>query len=121
MAQNPKRNPKLLAQRKLKLHTSAQRSKTWKTDLKSLYKTGYATPFPFPPFHTSYQSDPDGIRTRVAGVKGLCPRPLDDGAKQDLPVYPPGGGRVKGRVEKHAGSSRELAAKTGERRARPAK
>jgi hypothetical protein len=25
-------------------------------------------------------SDPDGIRTRVAGVKGQCPRPLDDGA-----------------------------------------
>ena len=24
--------------------------------------------------------DPDGIRTRVAGVKGQCPRPLDDGA-----------------------------------------
>ena len=23
--------------------------------------------------------DPNGIRTRVAGVKGRCPRPLDDG------------------------------------------
>lgn len=44
-------------------------------------------------------SDPDGIRTRVAGVKGQCPRPLDDGAKQDLPIYPLGGGGVKGRQE----------------------
>src|SRR5947209_4301898 len=26
------------------------------------------------------RSDPDGIRTRVASVKGMCPRPLDDGA-----------------------------------------
>jgi hypothetical protein len=25
-------------------------------------------------------SDPNGTRTRVAGVKGRCPRPLDDGA-----------------------------------------
>ncbi len=25
-------------------------------------------------------SDPDGTRTRVTGVKGRCPRPLDDGA-----------------------------------------
>src|SRR5262245_47214999 len=25
-------------------------------------------------------SDPDGIRTRVAALKGPCPRPLDDGA-----------------------------------------
>ena len=25
-------------------------------------------------------TDPDGIRTRVASVKGLCPGPLDDGA-----------------------------------------
>src|SRR5262245_55047477 len=24
--------------------------------------------------------DPDGTRTRVTGVKGRCPRPLDDGA-----------------------------------------
>jgi hypothetical protein len=24
--------------------------------------------------------DPDGIRTRVASVKGWCPGPLDDGA-----------------------------------------
>ena len=24
--------------------------------------------------------DPDGIRTRVAALKGPCPRPLDDGA-----------------------------------------
>jgi hypothetical protein len=26
--------------------------------------------------------DPDGNRTRVAGMKTLCPRPLDDGAKK---------------------------------------
>lgn len=26
------------------------------------------------------ESDPDGIRTRVAALKGPCPRPLDDGA-----------------------------------------
>jgi hypothetical protein len=25
------------------------------------------------------RSDPYGIRTRVAGVKGRCPRPLDEG------------------------------------------
>ena len=25
-------------------------------------------------------NDPDGIRPRVAAVKGLCPRPLDDRA-----------------------------------------
>ena len=27
------------------------------------------------------ESDPDGTRTRVTGVKGRCPRPLDDGAE----------------------------------------
>src|SRR5688572_4549715 len=27
-----------------------------------------------------WSSDPDGIRTRVAALKGPCPRPLDDGA-----------------------------------------
>ncbi len=26
--------------------------------------------------------DPDGIRTRVAALKGPCPRPLDDGASR---------------------------------------
>lgn len=26
------------------------------------------------------KTDPDGTRTRVTGVKGRCPRPLDDGA-----------------------------------------
>src|SRR5262249_54793040 len=26
------------------------------------------------------RTDPDGIRTRVAALKGPCPRPLDDGA-----------------------------------------
>src|SRR5262245_38349512 len=30
-------------------------------------------------FYT-YFTDPDGIRTRVASVKGWCPGPLDDGA-----------------------------------------
>jgi hypothetical protein len=36
-----------------------------------------------PRIHGEFEGscDPDGIRTRVAGVKGLCPRPLDDGAK----------------------------------------
>jgi hypothetical protein len=29
----------------------------------------------------SMRNDPDGIRTRVAALKGPCPRPLDDGAK----------------------------------------
>ena len=33
---------------------------------------------------TIAHSDPDGIRTRVAGVKGQCPRPLDDGAEDRL-------------------------------------
>src|SRR5207302_7992246 len=27
------------------------------------------------------RDDPDGIRTRVAALKGPCPRPLDDGAR----------------------------------------
>ena len=26
---------------------------------------------------------PSGIRTRVAALKGLCPRPLDDGTNLD--------------------------------------
>ena len=30
--------------------------------------------------------DPDGIRTRVAALKGPCPRPLDDGAAVDKPM-----------------------------------
>ena len=30
---------------------------------------------------TKGKNDPDGTRTRVTGVKGRCPRPLDDGAK----------------------------------------
>ena len=29
---------------------------------------------------TSPHSDPNGIRTRAAAVKGRCPRPLNDGA-----------------------------------------
>jgi hypothetical protein len=29
---------------------------------------------------TLKESDPNGTRTRVTGVKGRCPRPLDDGA-----------------------------------------
>ena len=32
--------------------------------------------------------DPNGIRTRVAGVKGQCPRPLDDGvARSSCGLY----------------------------------
>jgi hypothetical protein len=31
-------------------------------------------------------SDPNGIRTRVAGVRGQCPRPLDDGTEKLNPV-----------------------------------
>ena len=31
-----------------------------------------------------FQSDPDGTRTRVTGVKGRCPRPLDDGAPMNF-------------------------------------
>ena len=31
-------------------------------------------------------SDPDGNRTRVTGVKGRCPRPLDDGASAYVPA-----------------------------------
>lgn len=30
--------------------------------------------------------DPDGIRTRVAALKGPCPRPLDDGAAAGKPT-----------------------------------
>ena len=30
--------------------------------------------------------DPDGIRTRVAALKGPCPRPLDDGASFDAQI-----------------------------------
>ncbi len=32
------------------------------------------------PRHESAKSDPYGTRTRVAGVKGRSPRPLDEGA-----------------------------------------
>ena len=47
-----------------------------------------------------FAGDPDGIRTRVAGVKGLCPRPLDDGAKQDPSVYLYAAAGVKGSLGK---------------------
>ena len=30
------------------------------------------------------RSDPNGTRTRVFGVKGRCPRPLDDGVVMDV-------------------------------------
>ena len=30
------------------------------------------------------KSDPNGTRTRVAGVKGRSPRPLDDGAPNEV-------------------------------------
>ena len=33
-------------------------------------------------FIAKQSDDPDGIRTRVAALKGPCPRPLDDGAGQ---------------------------------------
>ena len=39
-------------------------------------------------------SDPDGIRTRVAALKGPCPRPLDDGASGE-----PSGGRYPQNLE----------------------
>ena len=32
----------------------------------------------------AWKTDPDGIRTRVAALKGPCPRPLDDGAGNPL-------------------------------------
>jgi hypothetical protein len=40
--------------------------------------------------------DPDGIRTRVAALKGPCPRPLDDGALcgETKTVQCPGGGTI---------------------------
>src|SRR5690606_11838034 len=34
--------------------------------------------------------DPDGIRTRVGGVKGHCPRPLDDGVRSAARGRDPG-------------------------------
>ena len=42
------------------------------------------------------ENDPDGTRTRVAGVKGRSPRPLDDGASDlwDFVVPPVGTGQV---------------------------
>ena len=54
------------------------------------------------------ECDPDGIRTRVAGVKGLCPRPLDDGAKQDSSVYLSGevASRASGALTEHYPTSR---------------
>jgi hypothetical protein len=65
------------------------------------------------PRNSRENSDPDGIRTRVAGVKGLCPRPLDDGAprSQDYNRHRPtasrravilsGGGGNRTRVPRH--------------------
>ena len=38
----------------------------------------------------SLEIDPDGVRTRVAGVKGRSPRPLDDGAGCALAEETPG-------------------------------
>ena len=40
---------------------------------------------------------PYGIRTRVASVKGMCPRPLDEGDAMSFEVlffYMPGGGKA---------------------------
>ena len=36
---------------------------------------------------TVIYGDPYGIRTRVAAVKGRCPRPLDEGVIKDKGVY----------------------------------
>ena len=44
---------------------------------KVLSKTELTAP---KPLSHQTKTDPDGIRTRVAAVKGLCPRPLDDRA-----------------------------------------
>src|SRR5688572_21751939 len=41
------------------------------------------------------RDDPDGIRTRVAALKGPCPRPLDDGAGH--PGCLPGWGTIRNR------------------------
>jgi hypothetical protein len=46
--------------------------------------------YPDPP---KSNHDPDGIRTRVAALKGPCPRPLDDGAAADGRPSALGGGR----------------------------
>ncbi len=35
------------------------------------------------------RNDPNGTRTRVAGVKGRSPRPLDEGAKVFATVLQP--------------------------------
>ena len=62
------------------------------------------------------ENDPDGTRTRVAGVKGRSPRPLDDGASDlwDFVVPPVGTGQVGFR----AATTKEptLALQSGERR-----
>jgi hypothetical protein len=44
---------------------------------------------------TNAKNDPDGIRTRVTGVKGQCPRPLDDRAARfpSIPTSIPRSGR----------------------------
>ena len=38
----------------------------------------------FKQFSSENSGDPNGTRTRVFGVKGRCPRPLDDGVVEDV-------------------------------------
>ena len=71
-------------------------------------------------------NDPNGTRTRVAGVKGRCPRPLDDGAVANEGFHPPthptvyreSPRSVKGTESRgtHGRKPREIAEKTSARR-----
>jgi hypothetical protein len=36
-----------------------------------------------PPLTRYFAGSPNGIRIRVSTLRGLCPRPLDDGAKRE--------------------------------------
>src|SRR5579884_1642764 len=49
----------------------------WRGKRKNPGKTGACE---FARIRAGKRHDPDGIRTRVAALKGPCPRPLDDGA-----------------------------------------
>src|SRR5688572_12122332 len=53
----------------------------------------------------SCSDDPDGIRTRVAALKGPCPRPLDDGAGH--PGYAPRGGEQYAKAAGQARAARK--------------
>tara|TARA_R110002111_G_scaffold2847_1_gene18849 strand:+ start:31596 stop:31844 length:249 start_codon:yes stop_codon:yes gene_type:complete len=46
----------------------------------------------------NYIGVPNGIRTRVAAVKGRCPRPLDDGDHMTLNVSSKSGGARRART-----------------------